>query len=75
MHGSIGDHVVAALAADPETIEELNAAMGRTEKGDKSNLPERPERCCTQIGLILACSVCWNLLENGDLWLVTYLFR
>ncbi len=34
------------------TIEETGAALGISKKGDKSNLPGRPEGCYAQIGLI-----------------------
>jgi hypothetical protein len=47
VHGSIGDRLVAALSAEPETIEELEAALKRFEK-DATIFgfpPCRGERC------------------------------
>jgi hypothetical protein len=53
VHGSTGDRLVAALSAEPETIEELEAAFKRFEKdgtifgvstcrSEKCEIDERP---------------------------------
>ena len=42
VHGSVGDRLVAALSAEPETIEELEAAFKRFEKdGEIFGIPTR----------------------------------
>src|SRR5262245_60200022 len=48
VHGSVGDRLVAALSAEPETIDELEAAFKRFEKSDGilgSSLYRYDERC------------------------------
>lgn len=34
VHGSVGDALIAALSAEPKTIEELETALNRFQKGD-----------------------------------------
>jgi hypothetical protein len=49
VHGSVGDALVAALSAEPETIDELLTAFVRFKKGDSipaSSLHRSPAGCC-----------------------------
>ena len=48
---------------------------GKSEKGDRSNLPERPEGCCAQIGPVPFLPRSWTPQYWQVLWSRLKMFR